>query len=284
MNEIFGMSIEEMYTLDSILLSNNIKLNEILSDYLKDDTFYLYALSKRKKVRFNLKECIKENDEIKISVHCDGMVDTRTYTIPSHLFDYPLEIVGLSTFDDNRYINLQTKIRDIPLLPSAFITREDISFEVPEIIYIGKSSDVKQRFRNHEKIIELFAGLQDNEELCLNLIKPSFFLSDKIKNKMTAFDFIKEYKVNKNELINFSERMLINFFLPDMNRHFTKNTLREDKVIKKLIEKYKIGHIIFDFDLSGKNYCFVSKQRELIQGQYKLSSNFNFEKFNLDVL
>lgn len=101
----------------------------------------------------------------------------------------------------------------------------------PEIIYIGKSIDVVQRLRKHEKIVKINSKIDDDEEMRIYLLSfyvySEGYLNEKADNNIGKGKSSIIFQ-NRLELV---ERLLINYFRPRFNEHYVNMELNQDKVI-----------------------------------------------------
>lgn len=102
-----------------------------------------------------------------------------------------------------------------------------------------------------------------------NVQTNDFLLFNKLTlNSLNFFGF------NYNKLVDLSERILINFFLPKLNINHIKTDIEKDKILNEIINEYDIQKVIWNYDLIGNSYQFKSSNQKL---QAKI---FNIDCFN----
>lgn len=282
---LFALQIDKVHTLDSIVLSKG-EFGKVLEEYISSKEYYIYFLCKRKKVRYVISECATLKGSLKIWIKSDFKTSKKNFRVTPTSQIQGIHLAKSTT----KCLRIITNKGDANLTTSAYITDKDIDLSVPpEIMYIGKSNDIKARLENHEKIIQLFASLGDNEELTFNLVKPSFGWGNEKESGMIHFNLLtteleNEFKFTFDQMVDFTERLLINYYKPELNNHFTKDVLAKDCVLEKLKSKFSIDKIALFIDLTGYNYQFWSKNQVVKKAHLILNSDFDFEEFEMDKL
>jgi hypothetical protein len=126
-------------------------------------------------------------------------------------------------------INLGSEIYSIPIPIENLIAADNLDFSnPPEILYIGQSFDMLERWQNHKQVNRALALLSDDEDLCLYFIHFKFFASiDKQENikDHSLLDVTDRNKSSFRDRISVLEQALIQFYCPALNsKHVRGNS------------------------------------------------------------
>lgn len=239
----------------------------------------IYYLTRTKKLRF-VPETAKITSDEKISVEIvEASVPIARASIPlrslphlsSPLFDKledfsPKVDFGASTNVDI-FVNIQfgNEVLSQPVLPIELFMLNNDLLSPPEILYIGQSSSMLKRWRNHEQINRALGMLHDDEELRLYYLHFAFWagfdshgdarwktLLDTSDKKGTAF----------RDRISVLEQALIHFYLPILNSRHVKGVV-DTVAYRRIIEATGIRGVGLSLGMHGPAFQFWSPNQRL---------------------
>lgn len=264
MKPIIFIQIDSAYSVDSAFFANK-NFQETYFSNKNISGSNLYFITKAKKTLFDINNTTIENEVVKTNFIIGNNEQTIPIEIPIQTIT---EIIEAETHSKSLFIR-KSNDEVICIKPNDIITNYNLDLNnESEIIYIGQSFRMQERIRNHEKIIQAFSGLKDDEDIRLHFINLSFAFPD--FNAKTLIHFNKAtlnkidlFGFNYNTLIDLSERILINFFRPELNIRHTLSEIENDTVLCRIIEDYNIDKLICSYDLEGASYQFKSQNQRL---------------------
>lgn len=264
----------------------------------------IYFVAKINKVRYDLNRCqLSEGNHLSICLKQKGMPDFFTQ---KSIFSLSREAQSLLTiinsydefsFDELFSLELDFKNSTPQLLKikvnyvgnSAQSTYFTINpYEIcefskirisPEIIYVGQSKQVLNRFRKHSTILKAASSLNDDEELFLYFVTFKIGLGSEegqVSPSSNLFNLTQNIdRKNKSywSLITILERILIFFFQPSLNELHTKTPIHLDNFINKLLIKEGVSGILLGLGIAGNFQNFWSPKQK-IKGDF---ASFNFK-------
>ncbi len=271
MKPIIYFQLDTVYSVDSTFFADKDFQDAYFNKkYISESN--LYFITKSKKTRFNIEKTTIENNSLKTTIVVGNDENQISITIPEIKIS---EIIFQKSHSKIIYAKNQNGDL-ISIRPNDIITNSNIDLDnEPEIIYIGQSFRLQERIQNHEKIIQAFSGLKEDEDIRFHFVNVSFAFPDLENKKLLHFNkltLIKEnlFGLNYNTLIELSERILINFFRPSLNVKHISSAIENDAVLCKIISDYDIYKVICSYDLVGISYQFISQNQRLANKTFYL--------------
>jgi len=118
------------------------------------------------------------------------------------------------------------------------------------------------------------------------MIKPSFsyhhlklgFFTEVYKETIKNTNLT---ELNYEHLVNFTERILINYFKPILNKDFVKLDLSKDKTFQSLKNKSNFDTFIFETSFIGPAYQFYTKNQKLQTNDFIINNNLEYQEYTL---
>jgi hypothetical protein len=265
MKPIIFFQLDNVHSVDSLFFSNKELCNLYFENKLISES-NIYFITVAKRILFDINNLsIDHNGYLKTNLII-GKEDTSFLV---EIKDLKLKSIIENETNSRQItaINLDNLI--VKFTPNSIITTLDIDLKnKPEIVYIGQSFRMQERIKNHEKIIQAFSGLKDDEDLTIHFVNLSFAFTNIQNQEFILFDkltlnTLNLFNFNYNKLIDLSERILINFFQPKLNIRHVSAEIEEDRILNEIINEYEIQKVICTYDLTGNSYQFMSSNQKL---------------------
>jgi hypothetical protein len=270
----FIIEIDKIQSIDSIYLSQG-EYSGILNQYLNNGEYNLYYLTYVDKYRFNIDQCEIKNNQLVIN-----FLNT-TDSVVANIG--PLKIIKENSSPRN--LQVKTNVGCLNLTINEVLTNWGNNINrKQEIRYIGQSKNIENRLSNHEKLINAFANVQDNQEVLLNLIKPSFGYVDQTKQEIINFD---KGALNKakfenfkyEELVDLTERILVKFYQPYLNSNFLKTNFSNDNTIQSVKGIAQNEIFIVSNQINDNGYHYHSENQNLNSSSFIIDKEGDFQDY-----
>lgn len=152
----------------------------------------------------------------------------------------------------------------MPLI--AYVASQDINFGFkPEILYIGQSFDMLNRWRNHKKVNQVTSILKDVEELRLYFIQFKFFATFNEFGDIrwnTLLDMSDRTTKSFRDRISVLEQSLIQFYRPILNEQLVGGHTGTAPY-QRIIQTTGIKGVGMSLGMYGHAFQFWSPQQRL---------------------
>jgi len=140
----------------------------------------------------------------------------------------------------NFVIKLHTpdgEVNDMEFQLHSIISEYEIdTFDLPKIVYIGKSSNLEERIYKHERIQEALACCDDDSDIYLYAFQ--FDCEKIIKKRINGVTYLEREdikNISRDDKRSIVEIGLINYFKPHLNVHYIGNDLANISVINNVL-------------------------------------------------
>jgi hypothetical protein len=248
--------------------------------------FQIYFLTVTKKIRFDLKRSsigatgllktwvtIGRDQSTRLVVRlsqCSGLVrqlSVNPISCPIKRFwlDY-----GAS---DERMLSVKLELDDatavtLGITPENILSSATVEKAIPQsIVYVGQSFQMIRRLQSHKKINELSSTLHDDEELAIHLVHFQIgYGGGQYMDESWQFFFEQNSfgAAEHRAKITLLERLLIAFFLPELNDMHTRTPLHTDPQVQRVLAKRGIYALALGIGMrGGPLWQYSSKKQQM---------------------
>lgn len=154
----------------------------------------------------------------------------------------------------------------IPIPLITFLANQEFDFGFkPEIIYIGQSFNMLNRWRNHKRVNHGLSILSDNEELRLYFIHFRFFASfnDFGDTRWNNFLDMSDRSTQQfKDRISILEQALIQFYRPQLNEQLVDGQTNTT-AYKRIVSATGIKGVAMSIGMHGNDFQFWSSKQHL---------------------
>jgi hypothetical protein len=285
MKPIIYFELDKVYSVESSFFADK-ELTDLYFEKKEISESNIYFITIAKKILFDTKNLIiNDNGDLKTNL----IIGKTDLLLPIEIKELKLKSINKDETNSKQITALNVENQIVKFTPNAIVTNLDLNLKNdPEIIYIGQSYRMQERIKNHEKIIQAFSGLKDDEDLTMHFVNLNFGFTNVQTNEFLLFNkltlnSLNFFGFNYNKLVDLSERILINFFLPKLNINHIKTDIEKDKILNEIIYEYDIQKVICNYDLIGNSYQFKSSNQKLQVKIFNIDCSnkpfiFNMEK------
>jgi hypothetical protein len=144
----------------------------------------------------------------------------------------------------------------------------------PEVLYIGETFNKKDRFKQHEKLLQATTLLKPKSILVVYFLHIRFSylgLSEFQNNPLNIFNEIKD--LYSKTSVRLLERLFIKLFNPILNTNHNDENVKEDNLVQKKLIDNSIHNINLDIGMNELLFNFIGGRRVESQDIY----NFNLK-------
>lgn len=250
-----------------------------VSEILDEANFagsHIYYLARVPKVRFVAASCAIRKQTFHLHLRVMPERDVAT-TIPLALIP-PFSSFPESELDDldfvvdtqestDEMLTISSSTADggfcIPVATVLSASDVDVGFR-PEVIYVGQSFDMIERWQNHKQVNKAVSILSDHEALRLYFIHFQFFGSfqsfgDSDYYAMLAMD---RDSAEFRDRISVLEQALIHFYRPILNSQHVDGTINTAPFVR-LVERVGLKSVGLSIGMHGHAFDFWSPKQVL---------------------
>ncbi|GAB4234647.1 MAG: hypothetical protein Tsb0034_08440 [Ekhidna sp.] len=164
----------------------------------------------------------------------------------------------------------------------------------PRILYIGESQKMEKRAIDHEKIGQCLSHVDDDEELKFLFVTLNYELGYSQNNvfcyvPLNIQDHLyipeMDFSAFNRSKVQVAERLLINFYLPVVNRQFKGDNMHKNDILNKVKRGLNIDFILFGTAMIDKSFQFETESQRINYPDFVFNfgyGNDGYEKLLLD--
>lgn len=161
MKPIIYFELGKVYSVESSFFADK-ELTDLYFEKKEISESNIYFITISKRILFDTQNLIiDDNGDLKTNL----IIGKTDLLLPIEIKELKLKSINKDETNSKQITALNVENQIVKFTPNAIVTNLDLNLKNdPEIIYIGQSYRMQERIKNHEKIIQAFSGLKDDED------------------------------------------------------------------------------------------------------------------------